>query len=505
MEKEETVDEAIKLQLTLEKSLISSKWLPSMERDWPIVKKKLHHRHALIYPTQEDLEKIFKSVGKLNSIAINEWLKFFGTLGDLPGPYPNTYKGLAILYQLCKGAINTDIPLLPLSTYSRIYSKVWTKNFDLIEKWCDDWWAIFTTPDIRYLYSFINNPNNYKHITMFIDGKDFIKILSNLRQEKKYTKNRKSTLISRKNSWKNGFKVVFLDDCKGYPVSMSKVYGANEKYDGAIMTEMDVAKVMDPTRDTLIYDHHFDKAAKQMVKENVLKGFTESNICPNIKKKKKVDQLEDQLDFQHAHGGFRSFQETHRNAFLVNTFRFFHPKNQKKIMSFDDAYFQLKVCITLQAISMEAEKHVNLFDKFSFPWKNTRFNYPTKSIIPISINVCEQLTVMKKCEEAQALVIASMIVSNKTNSKFDEDDLETVHSEIDEDFFDELESDQREDEEEGTPLTPLKVHPKQKDSLFPALNQNTPPKIKNQLRYNNKRKRKTKPKLSSQKKRKFTK
>ena len=83
MEKEETVDEAIKLQLTLEKSLISSKWLPSMERDWPVLKKKLHHRHALIYPTQEDLEKILKSVGRLNSIAINEWLKFFGFRGQI--------------------------------------------------------------------------------------------------------------------------------------------------------------------------------------------------------------------------------------------------------------------------------------------------------------------------------------------------------------------------------------------------------------------------------------
>ena len=101
---------------------------------------------------------------------------------------------------------------------------------------------------------------------------------------KKIHKNGKSTLLSRRNSWKNGFKVVFLDDSKGFPVAISKVYGANEIYDGAIMTEMNISNCMDPSRDCLIYDHHFDKAAKKLIKANSLKGFTESaQISPKKK------------------------------------------------------------------------------------------------------------------------------------------------------------------------------------------------------------------------------
>ena len=89
----------------------------------------------------------------------------------------------------------------------------------------------------------------YNHVTLLIGDKDFLTVLNDLRSDKKLSTNNKSSLTSRKNNYKNGGKVVFLDDVKLNSVAISKIYGCNEKYDGHIAKDMCLQKYISPHSD----------------------------------------------------------------------------------------------------------------------------------------------------------------------------------------------------------------------------------------------------------------
>jgi hypothetical protein len=66
-----------------------------------------------------------------------------------------------------------------------MFNDIWVEHSTIIDKWAEDWMLILSTPAIRALYASLNNSHPFKSVTMFIDGKDFITVLSDLTNQKK--------------------------------------------------------------------------------------------------------------------------------------------------------------------------------------------------------------------------------------------------------------------------------------------------------------------------------
>jgi hypothetical protein len=97
---------------------------------------------------------------------------------------------------------------IPASSFDSIWSTFYLKYENNNELWCNDLIKNnFSTIKSRVLYSHINNPDQFESVTLHMDSKDFRTILSNESTELRHNYN-KSTLISRKNSWKNCGKVL---------------------------------------------------------------------------------------------------------------------------------------------------------------------------------------------------------------------------------------------------------------------------------------------------------
>ena len=169
-------------------------------------------------------------------------------------------------------------------------------------------------------------------VTMIIDGKDIPQLLSRTSNESRRNLSGKSNLISRKKNWRKSGKLVFLDDIRGFPISVTKDYGANEKYDGHVMKEMEIFKLMEPATDCLIFDNHFFKATNKIANDVDRKkeGFGLKNFCPNFTKPRGKKLNPDQELYHSHHGALRSKIESERNADLVKRFQFFSKYNKKK-------------------------------------------------------------------------------------------------------------------------------------------------------------------------------
>ena len=277
----------------------------------------------------------------LHPVAIMEFLKLFGSFGQFAGPFREIDKGKVVLYQIIQGAASTKLPI-PISTYRNIYLKFWVKKEKKIDEWAAWWMDRFSNPQLRLLYAHIYNPPLFKSVTMLIDGKDIPQILSRTSNEYRPNRSGKSNLMSRKNNWVDGGKIVFLDDVRGFPISMSRVVGANEKYDGHLMKEMEIHKYMDPNIDCVIFDNHFISEARKMSNDPNLikKGFGKHNFCQNLTKEKNKSNEEDQQIYSNLFSGLRSKIETVRNANLVSKFKRFSKHTTKKVTTFEELYSQ---------------------------------------------------------------------------------------------------------------------------------------------------------------------
>lgn len=385
------------LLLQTEKQLIDKHWLPQFQRPWPIVKRPVGREIKLI--PKESIQEMNIELEKINEIAVNEFLLMFGEISITHGIFPHIMKGKMILYQLLSGTSSSCIPGIEYSTFRRIYKAIWMENKKIINDWCNDWMVKLSTPEIRSLYSRLYNPKQFKTVTLFIDSKDFVTVLNDLRSEKRKTKNGKSTIISRKNGWKHGGKIVFLDDIKMNPVCQSRMWGANERYDGKIMQDMKIYEYMDVDLDCLIHDHHFDSEVSNTIEAANAKGIplSLSNFCSNVKGRSLSNS---ESDYKDAHSAFRSKQETMRNT-MPNIFKAFSCSSKLRVVDFEVKALQINVCNILLAIDREVRRHPAYFKSIICRWKDESFNYPMEEIDYSSPAVSDLLQRSSKMEEKQ--------------------------------------------------------------------------------------------------------
>ena len=144
-----------------------------------------------------------------------------------------------------------------------------------------------------------------------IDGKDFVNVLKDLSSELRLTKKGKSNHTSRNIMFKHGGKVIFLDDVIGFPMVISEMYGANEIYDGHVMTNMRIYTVLDASTDCIIYYHHLDFDARKMIEKSECnfgsKNLSQRNHFLRFDQNKKLKKVR-------TYSTFRRFSATWRNS-----------------------------------------------------------------------------------------------------------------------------------------------------------------------------------------------
>jgi hypothetical protein len=399
--------------------LIEKEWLKVLHRPWPVVSRSTGREKKSI--SDESIQLLNSTLCNLHEVVVMEFLKVFGTIQISHGLFSHLIKGKMILYQLLSGESSTSIPGIEYSTYRRLYKEVWLKNSAVWSNWCGSWMEVLSTPEIRMLYSRVHSPELFKTVTMFIDSKDFVTILNDLRAEKRKTRNNKSTLISRKNGWKHAGKIVFLDDIKMNPIAQSRMWGANERYDGKIMSEMKIYKYMNPDYDCLIFDHHFDSEVTNIIEEANEKGINLSlaNFSPNLKG---ASLSPGERHFKESHSAFRSKQETERNT-IPNTFKCFSSTSQLRCVDFEVRGLQIKVCNILLAIHREIKRHPSVFASIVVRWKDKNFDFPIEEIDLTSPAVSELVQRSDDMKQKQLTKILALrnkkLTEEETGSELD--------------------------------------------------------------------------------------
>jgi hypothetical protein len=422
MDKQRKLAEKLK---ELEQQLIKQKWIPLLAKDFNNVKSP--NCRLEVNVDAEKIVEIDARISVLSNASLCSFFHLFNGIEINHGGASHAIKCKLTLYQLISGFNNYDMPILSEPTLRRMFKNIWEDHSTIIDKWAEDWMMILSTPAIRALYASLNNPHPFKSVTMFIDGKDFVTILSDLSNEKKRTKRGKNSLISRKNSYKNAGKIVFLDDIKLNPICISEMVGANSAYDGHMMIKMNIHKRMDPSLDCLIFDHHFDSAVADVIEKDTTDGgsLQDCNFCFNIRKKKNIELLPDELEYQERHGGFRSKQETQRNASLVKTFARFSPHCSIRTKKFKTLQLQIKVACVLLALSNEEKRHPDMFADIDFKLEN--FEYPvegddSESSPSKSVNELKLLQnnmSLKQEEQFEMLMNGGEIESQNSNEEFE--------------------------------------------------------------------------------------
>lgn len=405
------------LEIMLEsyqKKHVNSQWIPKLSRNWAIVKISGGRKEFI--EKLSEYEEIHSELSKLHPIAVMEFLKLYGECQPKRSFIPSIWKGKLILYRLITGKSSHCMPLLSYPSYRRVEEEFW-KNSSLIKKWASNWLKCLSDPTVRAIFSRLNNPNPFKAVTIFADGKDFVTTLNELKIERKKTKKGKSTLLSRKNGFKNGGKIIFVDDVDIYPIAVSRVVGANEKYDGHLFKDMKIFRKIDANTDNFMFDNHFVSVIDDIIEEANEEGIplSRDHFTHAIRKNPGLSFNDDEQDYNTIFGQFRSKHESLRMT-IGSTFKGL-TKGRKS--NFEMLYLQINICIILSSISRKCESLPRLFDNIDVAWIDPNFNYPTEEILHTSPSLVELDSFRSNMEKRQEEALLSL--KNQDNAHpFDE-------------------------------------------------------------------------------------
>ncbi|KAJ1871126.1 hypothetical protein LPJ55_004145, partial [Coemansia sp. RSA 990] len=106
----------------------------------------------------------------LGTIPVFFFLNELFSAEHYPGPYCNVEKGLLVLYQLVQGySINEMERFMPRSSFHDIHKAFYVKGGNVLDKKISSMLlTMFSTDKLRVASASLNNPENFKHITLML-------------------------------------------------------------------------------------------------------------------------------------------------------------------------------------------------------------------------------------------------------------------------------------------------------------------------------------------------
>lgn len=359
-----------------EKTKMRKKWEENfLDKPWKIIKLSLFHRHNRrdVKNIDEVKDLVFS---KLGSMVPFIFLNGFYGRKDHVGNIRNAEKGLLILYRLLSGFSVPEMErFLPHSSYADIETELFEKNGPELNSWLNEMQDnYFTTPKLRTLGARLNNPEEWKDVTCFLDGHDSRLNYNSMKEIDMYRMER-GELFSYKFK-KSGGRTQLLYDVNGFYWKLSDTEKAGTCNDGSMFERFKPDQFLTKT-DVLMLDGGYTQYVEKVIEAAEERGTRLSllNFCNPLRKINGIDFLEDESIYNARFGSMRSSIET-AFAVLGNTFLKFAPRAQHRISNFKHFNLKLKLC-TILLNCKHAVEFFNLpLKSHHTMWRNNKWDFP---------------------------------------------------------------------------------------------------------------------------------
>lgn len=416
-------------ELNLYKKLLQEEIDKIILNEWEFLnenwKQKVNeYKHRTEIKNIKEINDIKKELlDKLGYTAVFFFLTKLYTHKEYPAPYLEIEKGLYLIYHLVSGITSKNIKRnLPYASFYSFYKNFWIENYNNLNKYVDLCLQnMFSNIKIRIYSAKIKNPNNFKNITLLLDGHD-----STIDYGKPDISSQKRWSYKLKTS---GLRTQILADINNMVISVSKSELCGVSSDGGMFLNMKLYNKVDK-RDVIAVDggytlfiNQFEELCKN---KNIL--LSDNNFFYPIRKETDIELNKQEKHFNDVFGSFRSIVE---NQFceLHNKFKRFSNNNSTlKTDDFKYVNLQLKVAFLLKNIKIFTENFNIITQEHHKLWLSHNFEFPTEyKLIDIVLN-----NEIKQMEKIKIMTEMQNDISDlNINDNMIVDDLEVEENNID--------------------------------------------------------------------------
>lgn len=390
--------------------IIETKW-QFINENWPIKSNKYNHRTTIkeVNNIEEVKNELFR---KLGYIPIFFFLVvLFGTQ-EYPGPYLEVEKGLLVLYHIVSGKpIRHMCEFVPYSTFYKIYKEFWVKRCKELDKVITKMLkTMFSNIKIRIINALLKNPDDFKHITLLIDGHD-----SNITYRNVNISKSKFYSYKLKSS---GLRTQIVCDVNEMIVYVSKSKSCKDNNDGTMFLNMNLEKNIN-TQDCIACDGAYTLFINKFLEKHICtqKNITDDNFCYPIRKDKNIELNENEKKFNDKFGSFRSIIE-HQFSELGSLFERFDNNHSKPRISDGNHYnLQFKLACLLKNIKKFVILNNINVEPHHILWKNKGFEFPIKEkeIEYVTSNEQIQNVKINRIKKLQSNYLTDIIINEEEN------------------------------------------------------------------------------------------
>jgi hypothetical protein len=331
--------------------------------DWPIVKKEKRHRTEIKdIPGIENVKShVFQHLGY---IPVFFFLSILFGNKDFPGPYRGVEKGLLILYHLLTGASMAQMgQFIPTSSFNSVYVAFYSKQKEWLESKLDECLEkMFSNVKIRVMCANLLNPDEFKHITMMIDGHDSRATYINATDRSQYYSYKLK---------KSGFRTQVGMDINGMILFVSKAAPCGVNNDGSMLVSLNLAKLMSKF-DVVALDGGYTLFIGRVLELN--HHLQAGSFVTPIRKSRGVNLSDEEVLYNQVFGGFRSAIES-RFGEIGHLFRRFNGNSVIRVADESAFTLQLKLaCVLSNMKNFVAKMNIQHTEHHTY-WMQPCFDY----------------------------------------------------------------------------------------------------------------------------------
>jgi hypothetical protein len=405
-------------------TLLMATYWQFLSKDWPVLEKTKYHRSE-VKPVKDIQHVKTYVLEHLGYIPVFFFLVELFANQEYPGPYSNVDKGLLIIYQLLTGcSIAHMARFIPSSSYHAIYNAFYTKYGEELNT-CLDYCLrkMFSSTKLRIMCALHRNPEDFKHVTLMIDGHD---------SRATYINAADHAMFYSYKLKKSGFRTQVCTDVNGMVLFVSDAAPCSDNNDGSMLADMRLKKKISKY-DCVVVDGGYTTFIDRIVANN--RHLDRHNFVFPIRKSRGVGLKQEEVNYNSILGSFRSSIEATFGE-IGTLFQRFNGKGVIRVTEMETFTVQFKLACLLANI----KKFVNIgcvssSEQHTF-WMQPNFDFPNGSSKNV-YDVVSTLTIAEKSQDAEMVKeIQQQFLSlgvNEDNGSDDEpidEDLPQGHYEV---------------------------------------------------------------------------
>lgn len=391
-----------------------------MNEDWPVVENKMNHRSETKGIVGIEIVKNYV-LEHLGYMPVYFFLTVLFSKREYPGPYRGVEKGLLVLYQLLTGVSMDQMgQFIPKSSFNAIYKVFYKKQLEWLNDALDDCLAkMFSNTKIRVMLAREMNPNEFKHVTMLIDGHDSRATYINATSRADYYSYKLK---------KAGFRTQVGMDINGMILFVSRAAPCATNNDGSMLVAMDLSNKISRF-DVVCVDGGYTLFRDRILRMNPHLQI-ESFVTP-IRKSKGVNLSAEEIAYNQLLGGFRSSIES-RFGELGHLFHRFNGKSVIRVS--DDGVFTVQfklACVLSNMKKFIAMGRLQHTDHHTF-WMHKDFDFyggaaSTSSIYDVVdiLSIADRRAHKEKIEIIQQQLFSLTIDESLAQEEINNNNIET--------------------------------------------------------------------------------